>query len=223
MSRARRTFVRPPAEQVTALGQLATTVLSDALDRGGAMHARLRPVGRAVRMAGPALTIRVYPNDNFMCHVAIGLAQRGDVLVIDGDAYLGGGLWGEMLTRAALERGVAGVVIDGAARDSAEIAELGLPVFAAGIVPRGTHKRHAGDANVAIACGGLTVEPGDIVVTDADGVVVVPRDRAAQVLERARAIEEREASWRQSFATGKTLSELAGIEAMLRDSGIVWE
>jgi 4-hydroxy-4-methyl-2-oxoglutarate aldolase len=223
MSRARRTFERPPADQVAALGGYPTTLLSDALGRTGAMSPRLRPIGAAVQMAGPALTVRLYPNDNFMCHLAVSLAQPGDVLVIDGGNYVEAAVWGEMLTLAALARGVAGVVVDAAARDRDAIVELGLPVFASAVVPRGTFKRHAGDANVPITCGGLAVQPGDIVITDADGVVVIPRARAAHVLERVREAEQREARWRSSLAGGTTLYELAGIDAMLADSGIEWE
>jgi 4-hydroxy-4-methyl-2-oxoglutarate aldolase len=223
MSRARRTLERPSAELVSAVGSYATTQLSDALGRTGAMHARLRPVGTNARMAGSAVTVRLYANDNLMCHVGVMLAQAGDVLVIDANGYVEAGVWGEMLTRAALARGIAGVVIDGAARDSASITELGFPVFAAAIVPRGTHKTHADDANVAISCGGLVVEPGDIVVTDEDGIVVVPRAAAPEVVERARQIEHREQSWRRMLAEGKTLDEIIDIEAMLANSGIVWE
>ncbi|HEU4730142.1 MAG TPA: 4-carboxy-4-hydroxy-2-oxoadipate aldolase/oxaloacetate decarboxylase [Kofleriaceae bacterium] len=223
MGRARRTFERPPVDQVATLGRYATTVLSDAMGRAGAMSARLRPLGPAVRMAGPALTVRLYPNDNFMCHLAVALAQPGDVLVIDGGNYLEAAVWGEMLTLAAIAKGVAGVVVDAAARDRDAIAGLGLPVFASAVVPRGTFKRHAGDANVPIACGGLAVAPGDIVVSDADGVVVIPRARAAEVIERVHEAEQREASWRAALAEGTTLYELAGIDAMLAGSGIEWE
>jgi 4-hydroxy-4-methyl-2-oxoglutarate aldolase len=205
------------------LGELATTVLSDAMGRAGAMSARLRPVGPAVRMAGPALTVRLYPNDNFMCHLAVTLAEPGDVLVIDGGNYVEAAVWGEMLTLAALARGVAGVVVDAAARDRDAIAQLGLPVFASAVVPRGTFKRHAGDANVPISCGALPVAPGDIVVSDADGVVVIPRAQAAEILERAHKAEQREAAWRAALAAGTTLYEVAGIDTLLAESGLEWE
>ena len=222
MSRARRTFERPPADQVATLGRYPTTLLSDAMGRAGTMSPRLRPLG-AARMAGPALTVRLYPNDNFMCHLAVTLAQPGDVLVIDGGNFLDAAVWGEMLTLAALARGIAGVVVDAAARDREAIAKLGLPVFASAVVPRGTFKHRAGDANVPIACGGLPVQPGDIVVTDADGVVVIPRAQAVHTIERVREAEQREEHWRAALAAGTTLYELAGIETMLADSGIEWE
>lgn len=223
MSRARRTFERPPADQVAALGRYPTTLLSDAMGRAGAMSPRLRPIGAAVQMAGPALTVRLYPNDNFMCHLAVDLAQPGDVLVIDGGNFFEAAVWGEMLTLAALARGIAGVVVDAAVRDREAIARLGLPVFASAVVPRGTFKRRAGDANLPIACGGLPVQPGDIVVSDADGVVVIPRARAAHVLPLVRVAEQREEHWRTALAAGTTLYELAGIEPLLAESGIEWE
>ncbi len=221
MPRIRRTFERPPPEDVAALGALGTTLLSDAMGRAGAMHSRLRPVGTAVQAAGPALTVRTYPNDNLMCHIAVTLARPGDILVIDGDNYTEAAVWGEMLTRAALARGVAAVIVDAAARDREAITELGLPVFASAIVPRGTYKGHAGDINVPISCGGLVVEPGDIVVTDADGVVVVPRGRATRVTELARAAADREQDWRRALADGKPLAEIVSLDALI--AGIDWE
>lgn len=223
MARARRDFERPPAEQVAALARHGTALLSDAQDRSRAMHARIHAIGTTRRVAGPALTVRIYPNDNFMCHVAVALAQPGDVLVIDADNYQSAAVWGEMLSRAALARGVAAVVVDGAVRDRAAIAELGLPVYATAVVPRGTHKRHAGDANLPVSCGELTVAPGDVVVADEDGVVVVPRDQIAAVIERAHQHEVREQGWRDALAAGKSMYEIAGIEAMLAASGIKWE
>jgi 4-hydroxy-4-methyl-2-oxoglutarate aldolase len=223
VTQARRSFERPDPELVAALGRYATAELSDAMARAGTMDPRLHAVGTAVRMAGPALTVRVYPNDNFMCHVAVTLAEPGDILVIDGGGYVGAALWGELLTRAALARGVAGVILDAAARDRQAITDLGLPVFAAAVVPRGTHKRHAGDANVPVTCGGLAISPGDIVVTDADGIAVVPRLRAYQVLERVRAVEEREQQLLAGLAAGQPLSQLMKLDALLADSGIDWD
>jgi 4-hydroxy-4-methyl-2-oxoglutarate aldolase len=221
--RVRRDFERPAPADVAALGGLATTILSDVMGRTGAMDSRVRPVSAALRMAGPALTVRLYPNDNLMCHLAVHLARPGDVLVIDAGRYLDAAVWGGMLTRAALARGVAGVVVDGAVRDRDDIETLGLPVFAAAVVPRGTHKQHAGDGNQPVSCGGIAVEPGDVVVTDADGVVVVPRSRVAEVIQEGQAAQEGEAGWVRALAGGQTLYEMAGIEGIVDRSGVEWE
>jgi len=223
MPTVRRSIERPPADLVSELAAFGSAMLSDAPGRTGTMHARIRSVGRRAGVAGPACTVRVYPNDNLMCHVAVTVAEPGDVLVIDGGNYAGAALWGEMLTRAAMSRGITGAIVDGAARDVDAIGQLGFPVHASAVVPRGTHKRHAGDINLPISCGELLVDPGDIVVGDTDGVTVVPRARALATLAQAKVLAARERGWRDALEAGMSPAEVMPIDPLIADAGIVWE
>ena len=175
-------------ELVEAFRGIPTTVVSDCL--GGAGAVALRPFhgDPALRLCGVALTVRVRPGDNLMLHKALTLARAGDVLVVDGGGELHTALAGGLMRLAALARGAAGIVVDGAIRDVEEWAAGELPVFARGSSPRKPGKDGPGEINVPIGCAGLLVSPGDLVLGDADGVVAVPRERLAPVLERSRAL-----------------------------------
>lgn len=152
---------------------LATADLSDAAGGGIAMHCRIRPMWPGARVAGRAFTVRTPAGQHPSVREALELAGPGDVIVIDGAGFTDRALWGDKLSLRAQERGVAGLVIDGAVRDVALIEELGFPVFAVASSPTGPQTDLAGEVGSIIECGGLWVEPGDLVVGDADGVVVV--------------------------------------------------
>ncbi len=198
---------RPPQELVEALGGLESTYLTDAMHRFGGMDANIRPASPEMRCAGPAVTVRVPPGDNLMVYKAFEVAQPGDVLVIESRGYTQVAQWGDLTSMIAKGLGLAGAVMDGSLRDLKGIREVGLPVFAKPVVvPNGALKDGPGEVNVPVAVGGVPVLPGDIIVADANGVVVVPRADARVVLERAKAIAAAEARKVGEFAEGKYLS-----------------
>ena len=148
---------------------------SDTMGRQGSMDHTIGPLFPEAALCGPAVTVKAFPADNLIFHKALQLVRPGDVLVIDVDEYKDAAGWGELMSISAQVQGVAGIVLNGAVRDREAIRRLGFAVFCAAVVPRGTYKAHPGSINVPVSVGGLAVHPGDIVVGDADGVVVVPR------------------------------------------------
>lgn len=199
-------ITRPPRELVEALGKLESTWISDAMNRFGGMDANIRPASPEMRCAGPAVTVRVPPGDNLMVYKAFEIAQPGDILVIESRGYTQVAQWGDLTSMIGKGLGLAGAVMDGSLRDLAGIREAGLPVFAKPVVvPNGALKDGPGEVNVPVAVGGVPVLPGDIIIADFNGVVVVPRGDAEVVLERARAVAAAEAKKLAEFAEGKYL------------------
>lgn len=183
---------RPPAGLVAEFVGAATGNLGDALGRSAAMDARVKPVGPGMRCCGVAVTVRCPPGDNLVVWKAVELAQPGDVLVVATGGYTGHSVWGDLTSRVAVARGLAGLVTDGAVRDVDGIVESGLPVFAAAVTPNSPQKDGPGELNVPVVCGGQRVEPGDVVVGDGDGVVVVPRREAEAALVELRRVQRYE-------------------------------
>ena len=181
----RKDFTRVAPEVVQKAAQFPPAILADVQGRRGTLHGRIAAVSPSMKLAGPAFTIEVRPGDNLMIHAALSLAKPGDVLVVDGKADLTCALVGALMTNVAKAAGLGGLVIDGAVRDVEELRELGFPVFAAGANPNGPTKLVPGRINWPIAVGGVTVTPGDLVVGDADGVVVIERERAPTLLDAA--------------------------------------
>jgi len=180
-----RDFDRVPADIVAQAAQFPSSILADVAGRRGALHGRIAPLAASMKFAGPALTVEVRPGDNLMIHAALALAKPGDVIVVDGKGDLSAALMGEIMCQQAAALGVAGVVIDGAARDSEAIRDMGFPMYAAGLNPNGPTKGVSGRLNHPVSVGGVTVNPGDLVVGDADGVTVIERDKAAAMLPLA--------------------------------------
>jgi 4-hydroxy-4-methyl-2-oxoglutarate aldolase len=181
-----RDFERVSPDLVRQAGEFQAAILADVAGRRGAMHGRIAALRPNMKLAGAALTVDVRPGDNLMIHAAIALAKPGDVLVIDGKGDRSSALMGTIMMTACQQLGLAGVVIDGAARDSLEIEEMGFPVFCVGTNPNGPTKNVPGRIGHPVSCGGVTVHPGDLVVADADGVVVVERDHVEALLPLAR-------------------------------------
>jgi len=211
MHTVRHDVDRPSPETVAAFDGLPSTVVSDAMGRDRrAMDAEIGPVARGTTLAGTALTVKAQPGDNLVIHKAITMADPGDVLVVDGDGYLGTAYMGELMCTACRTHDIAGVVVDGAIRDCADIEAMDYPVFARGVHPQGPLKVDPGSINVTVACGGIPVEPGDIVVGDDDGVTVVPRVDAGVVADRAREKLEGEDDKRERIAGGEYPYEMSG-------------
>jgi len=192
---------RPDARLIAEFAKMVTPHLSDSMERLYAGGPRLRPMHREGKLAGPAFTVKTAAGDNLLVHKALDAARAGDVIVVDAGGFLDNAIIGELMMTRAKQRGVAGIVIWGAIRDSAEIGAGTYPVFAAGVTHRGPYKNGPGEINVPVMMGGTPVNPGDIIVGDADGLVAVPQELAAQVLASAKAILAKEtASMKQILA-----------------------
>lgn len=187
---------------------LATSTASDCLNRAQSMVGAIKPLAIGTRLAGPARTIAAMVGDNGMVHHAIAAAEPGDVLVIDAAGVADIAVFGEVMARASIMKEVAGVVVDGAVRDSAALRALGLPVFCRGVVPRGPQKGWGGTLDGPVAVGGVAVHPGDLILGDDDGVVVVPSADLARVKAAALALAERETLMVAAIESGKTTVEL---------------
>lgn len=193
------------------LAELGAATVHEAIGGVGAMDHGLAPLDPASRMAGRAVTIDLPPADNWYLHVGLLHAGPGDVLVVDAKGFREAGPWGDVLTCAARQRGLAGLVIDGAVRDSRDIVASGFPVFARGLSIKGTAKAVPGRIGVPVRVGGVVVEPGDVVVGDADGLVVVPAATAADALRAAEERRAKEAGFRERLRAGATTLELLGL------------
>lgn len=187
----RRDIVRVPVSTVERVRQFPGSVLADVAGRRGTMHGRIQPVTALTRFAGSALTVEVRPGDNLMIHAAIAIAKPGDVIVVDGKGDQTSALMGGIMATACKRIGVAGVVLDGSHRDSEELDAIGMPFFSVGANPNGPTKGLAGRVNWPISCGGVSINPGDLIVADSDGIVVIEPSRIEAVLGLAeRKIEE---------------------------------
>jgi 4-hydroxy-4-methyl-2-oxoglutarate aldolase len=186
-SAIRRNMERVAPEVVQAARHYASSILADVAGRRGGMDGRIRAMTPMTRFAGPAVTVEVRPGDNLLIHAAMTLVRPGDVLVIDGKGDLSSALIGSIMINACRRLGVSGIVVDGAVRDVEELAAIGVPVFAVGSNPNGPTKACPGRINAPIACGGVAVQPGDLIVADGDGVTVIDREAAASLLELAAA------------------------------------
>ena len=188
--------------------------VSDCMSRMTAGGPRLRPMHDGTAMAGPALTIRTRPGDNLLIHKALKLAQPGDVIVVDAGGDLTNALIGEIMVGEAKLKGFAGIVINGAIRDSAVLRKDSFPVFAAGVTHRGPYKDGPGEINVPIAIDGMVIEPGDLVIGDDDGLLCVPYDQAEQLLAAAHQKQKIEAVMVAEIADGT--QDIAWIDAALK-------
>jgi regulator of RNase E activity RraA len=215
-------FDRVDPGVVEQAARFPSSIFADVAGRRGALHGRIAPLAPTMRFAGPALTVEARPGDNLMIHAALALARPGDVIVVDGKGDLGSALMGEIMCQQAAALGVAAVVIDGAVRDSEAIRALGLPVFAAGLNPNGPTKNVPGRLNHPISIGGVSVQPGDLVVGDADGVTVVERAKAAALLPLAA---EKVAAETRRIADIRSRKALrpGWLDSALRAAGVLQE
>lgn len=198
---------------VAAATRFSAATIHEACGQQGALPSMIKPVSPAFRLGGPAFTVRCAPGDNLWLHRGMYQAAPGDVLVVETGGHLEAGYWGEIMTRAALGRKLSGLVLEGGVRDAAVIAGLGLPVFASRVCLRGTSKTAAagGGLGLPIRIGEVVVRPGDLVVGDLDGVVIVPAENAAAVIVEAQARVEREAAILRALEGGARTLDLLGL------------
>jgi len=216
-----REFERISPALVRQAGEFQAAILADVNGRRGAMHGRVAALRSTMKVVGTAFTVDVRPGDNLMIHAAIALAKPGDVLVIDGKADQTSALMGTIMMTACQKLGIAGVVIDGAVRDSLEIEEMGFPVFSCGTNPNSPTKNVAGRIGHPITCGGVTVRSGDLIVGDADGVVVIERERIEPLLPLARKKVQEESARIAAIQQGETAAKW--LTGALRAAGVLRE
>jgi len=213
---------RPNQTLVEAFRDVPSTIVSDVTGNVGlTMDAGIRPAFDGIDTAGTAVTVKAAPADNLIIHKAITVAEPGDILVIDCDGYTDTGHVGELMCTSCQANGLAGLVIDGAYRDSREIAAMEFPVYGRGTNPQGPLKQDPGSINVTISCGGVSVDPGDIVVADDDGLAVIPGDGASRVLERAHDKLAAEDDTRERVQAGEYLYEMKGYDELFDDLDVV--
>lgn len=206
-------------EHLERLARAAAASVADALGSTGVLDPEVRPVWEGARVFGPAFTARCYASSIITVHKALLEAQPGDVLVVDAGHDASGALFGAIMATDAGHRGIAGLVTDGAVRDAADLAELRFPAFARRITPRVGTNRRVGQTRETISCGGIVVRPGDYVLGDRDGVVVIPRERAAEIADAVEAIKAKEAGYRERLATGERVADIIGFRALLYPEG----
>ncbi|HSD50224.1 MAG TPA: RraA family protein [Candidatus Methylomirabilis sp.] len=205
--RVKTKIERAPKALVHQFAKYPTGNIVDAMGRFGAMHHSVKPVGPGMKLAGSALTVRIRVCDNLVIYKALELAQPGDVLVIATSSFDGAATWGDLTSMIGKARGMAGMVTDGMVRDVDGICQVGLPVFARGSTPNSPFKDGQGEVNFPVTCGGVPIRPGDIVVGDADGVVVIPREDWEDVLNTAAKIVEKENQTVASIQSGKLIPD----------------
>lgn len=216
-----RDFPRVPAAIVAQAAQLQPAILADVAGRRGAMNGRIKALRPRMKLAGTAFTVEVRPGDNLMIHAAIAMAKPGDVLVIDGKADQNAALMGTIMMTACQKLGIAGVVMDGACRDSLEIDEMDYPVFSVGTNPNGPTKNIGGRIGHPVSVGDVTVRPGDFIIGDGDGVVVVEREKIEALLPLAAKKIKDEAARIAAIRQGETTARW--LDAALRAAGVLKE
>ncbi len=200
---------------LTQLAEAAAATVADALGSTGVVDPEVRPAWPGARLFGPAFTVRCYPGSIITVHKALLEAQPGEVLVVDAGNDATGALFGAMMATDAQQRGIAGLVTDGAVRDTAHLAEMGFPCFARRVTPRVGTNRRVGTTGEIVACGGAVVRPGDYVLGDADGVVVIPRERAEEIEALVVATQKKEDDWRRRMLAGERVADLIGFRGLI--------
>lgn len=211
-------YFKPPlnGETISTLGKLGTATIYEAQGATGAIDSAIKPLARGMKMAGPALTLQMRPGDNLMIHYALLHAQPGQVLVINCDGFTGAGIWGDVLTTQAQKIGLAGLVVNGAIRDSDSIIDAGFPVFAKGICIRGTEKKQPGTLNTSLLINDCIIHPGDIIVGDSDGLVVIEQTRLDDVIRLSAQREEKERLFKEKITAGASTAELMELNDVFR-------
>src|ERR1700686_1153627 len=215
-----RNIERPGADPIRKLGEFGVATVHEAQGRTGLMLPYMRPIYLEARIAGPAVTVYCHAGDNLMIHAAIEICRKGDVLVVTTQSESTDGMFGELLATSCQAHGIAGVVIDAGVRDVADLTTMQFPVFSRAISSMGTVKETAGSVNIDVVCAGAIVHPGDIIVADIDGGVVVQRREAAEVVRLSEERLAKEEESRQAYKAGALGVDRMGLRAKLAAMGV---
>ena len=213
---------RADADAIKTLGELGVATVHEAQGRSGLMRPFMRPIYPTARMAGSAITISSQPGDNLMIHAAIELCQAGDVLVVTTTSESTDGMFGELLAVSARAHGVVGLIIDAGVRDVADLTTMQFPVWSKAISAQGTVKATPGSINVPVVCAGAIVRPGDVIVADVDGVVVVPRETAVEAAKASQERVAKEEKSRQRLRAGELGLDFYGLRDKLKQLGVTY-
>jgi 4-hydroxy-4-methyl-2-oxoglutarate aldolase len=215
-----RNISRASTELIATLGELGVATIHEAQGRTGLMGPYIRPIYPSARVAGSAVTVLCHPGDNLMIHAAIEVCRRGDMLVVATKSESTDGMFGELLATSCRAHGIAGLVIDAGVRDVADLTDMHFPVWAKAISAQGTVKASPGSVNVDIVCAGALVHPGDVIVGDQDGVVIVSRDAAGEVARLGGARIEKEQRSRQRLQAGEFGLDFYNLREKLKELGV---
>ncbi|HEX5431533.1 MAG TPA: 4-carboxy-4-hydroxy-2-oxoadipate aldolase/oxaloacetate decarboxylase [Bryobacteraceae bacterium] len=215
-----RKIQRPDLESVKVLGELGVATVHEAQGRTGLMKPYMRPIYPSAKMAGPAVTVSCQSGDNLMIHAAVEVCEPGDVLVVTTTSDSNDGMFGELLATSLVAHGVVGLVIDAGVRDVSELTAMDFPVWSKAICAQGTVKSTPGSVNVPVVCAGAEVEPGDVLVCDQDGVVVVRRESVPEVVKASQARAAKEVKSREKLRSGELGIDMYGLRAKLKEMGV---
>jgi 4-hydroxy-4-methyl-2-oxoglutarate aldolase len=215
-----RNIRRPDPEVMKQLRDLGVATVHEAQGRLGLMKPYMRPIYASAKIGAPAVTVSCQPGDNLMIHATVEVCQPGDVLVVTTTAESTDGMFGELLATSLRVRGVAGLIIDAGVRDVTDLTAMEFPVWSKAISAQGTVKATAGSVNVPVVCAGAIVRPGDVIVADVDGVVVVPRQQAAEVAKLSDERRIKEEKNRERLRAGDLGLDMYGLRAKLKELGV---
>jgi len=218
----RRTIERAPLDIVDQLAPIGTATVHEAIGRRGYVGPELKPIQQNVKVAGTAVTVLSHPGDNGMIHAAVEACQEGDILVVTTTAPSTHGMFGDLLATSLMTRGVRGLVMDAAVRDTQDLREMGFPVWTRHVSCQGTVKNTPGSVNVPISIDGTIITPGDIICADDDGVVLVERAEAAMALAKSNERLDKEAATRAKLEAGELGLDFYGLRDKLADMGVEW-
>jgi 4-hydroxy-4-methyl-2-oxoglutarate aldolase len=216
-------IARADASAIVVLGELGVATVHEAQGRTGLMLPYMRPIYAEARVAGSAITVLCPPGDNLMIHAAMEVCRAGDVLVVATMQESTHGMFGDLLATSCKVRGVVGLVIDAGVRDTADLGAMLFPVWSKNTSAQGTVKASAGSVNIPIVCAGAQVDPGDVIIGDADGVVVVKRSAAAAVAKAGEERRAREVRTRERLKGGELGIDIYGLRDKLAELGVEYE
>jgi len=215
------TIFKTAEQQYKKTLELGSATVCEAQSSRGVMSNEIHPVHPSMKMVGPAVTLDMKPGDNLMLHYALLKTKPGDILVVDAKGFMEAGIWGDILTEQAIFKQLGGILVNGAVRDTDQIIEMKFPVFTKGVCIKGTTKIQSGELNVPLTFSNVRIHPGDIVVADSDGVVIVEKDNFEDVFDKAISRDIKEMKFRDLIKKGDVTANLLNLEKTLKDNNFM--